>query len=305
MNLATPVREPVVLDVLGASGGVAMPDPDLTGFKELSLEDRVNGLTFSTRPGRVVYVLEDTAAPTTRGWYGVGAACLGLDDENSSREPAFVGWKHAPIRQEVTATGCSYFIDAPTVLALAADRHGWMKFVRDQPVRIGTVTVVEPAEAVETVESAALVETVQYIRDATKLSVNDLSAMLGVKRRALYNWLAGTAMPPSDRIRRLFALRDAVAQLADAANGDARRVRVALLAPISGDTVSAAFTDGDAERIELAVDAAVTAMAEGRRFTRRVPASARTRSAAGTADELRFERDSLGLRGDSENDDES
>jgi hypothetical protein len=128
--------------------------------------------------------------------------------------------------------------------------------------------------------------------------------MLGIKRRPFYNWLDGT-LPPNDRIRRLFALRDAVSRLAEAAGGDPRRVRVALLAPIAGDSVFDAFAEDDPARIERAVDAAVTALTEGRRFTRRVPPSARTRSAAGAADELRYERDSLALYVDSENDDES
>jgi hypothetical protein len=153
-------------------------------------------------------------------------------------------------------------------------------------------------------ELAEPTDVVRKIREATKLPVQDLASMLGIKRRQLYNWLDGT-LPPRERIERLFAVERAVARLTEAAGGDSRRVRLALLAPISGDSVYDAFVANDPDRIAHAVSAAESALVEGRRLFRRVPPSARAKPAPGAARELRLESDSHGLMPDFEIDDES
>jgi DNA-binding NarL/FixJ family response regulator len=292
MTLAPP-RERHVVDVLGATGGVRLPEPDVTGVETESLEGWLAGLAVS-QPHARRYLLLRTGSrhwSPLRLFVGADPTCLAVVEEaNTSMEPTLVPWLTIKAGEAVTATG--FFLDRSMEPTVYESDWGWTSPVSLTIAEsLPTATIVESPEATH---SAELVEAAQQIRELTRLPVQDVSAMLGIKRRQFYNWLDGT-LPTSDRIRRLFALRDAVSRLSGAAGGDPRRVRLALLAPISGDTVFDAFVADDATRIEASVGAAVRALAEGRRLVRRVPPSARARSAPGAAEELRLERDSLGL----------
>lgn len=309
VNLA-PARDRGILDVLGATGGVRVSEPDVTGVDAESLSGWVTGLTIA-HPGEHRYFLVETVGPSSGlRVFTTDPTCLAIAKEAGTFvEPDRMLWSMR-IGEGLAATGCGHFIERGSEQALYRNDWTWPIWVHGPAGHGGPAAaadVVErasetrgaqvvPAEA----EPAELVAAAQQIRALTKLPVQDVGAMLGIKRRQFYNWLDGTSEPPSDRIRRLFALLDAASRLSAVAGGDARRVRLALLAPIAGDSVFDAFAADDAERIEASVEAAERALLEGARLVRRVPPSARVRSDPGAAKEVRLERDSLGLYQDHE-----
>lgn len=91
--------------------------------------------------------------------------------------------------------------------------------------------VLSPAE----VQAPAVSEVVAEIRDLSGLAVNDVAAMLGLRRRQFYN-LLDNGTTTSERERWIHALRGVLGELNDAANGQTDRVRAALLRPDDGGT---------------------------------------------------------------------
>lgn len=96
------------------------------------------------------------------------------------------------------------------------------------------------------------------LRRMVPLPVDDLAAMVGIKRRQFYNLLAGRRGAPSEREQWIRQLHDEVERLARAA-GDDQRLRAAVLTPIDGSTFYDLACAGDAAAV-----AAVRAELEGR-----------------------------------------
>jgi hypothetical protein len=87
----------------------------------------------------------------------------------------------------------------------------------------------------ETPLLSSIAESVGEIRDTSGLSASDVAAMLGVKRRRLYDLLGGAPSSP-DRERWIQALAGLIGELAEAAGADTARVRAALLRPDDSGT---------------------------------------------------------------------
>jgi hypothetical protein len=91
-----------------------------------------------------------------------------------------------------------------------------------------------------------LADAVQTIRDDSGLPAADVAAMIGVRRRQLYNLLNGGSAS-SERERWIGTLAEQVSRLREAAGDDARRVRAAILLPAEHDR---SFYDLACERDE-------------------------------------------------------
>lgn len=100
---------------------------------------------------------------------------------------------------------------------------------------VDTVWMREPVAVTIVVDVFApsappLAEAVQAIRDGSGLPAADVAAMIGVRRRQLYNLLNGGSAS-SERERWIGTLAEQIAGLRDAAGDDQRRVRAAILLP--------------------------------------------------------------------------
>jgi transcriptional regulator with XRE-family HTH domain len=81
----------------------------------------------------------------------------------------------------------------------------------------------------------SIAETLREIRDTSGLSASDVAAMLGVKRRRLYDLLGGAPSSP-ERERWIQVLAGLIGDLTEAARADTARVRAALLRPDDSGT---------------------------------------------------------------------
>lgn len=288
-----PARARHVVDVLDATGGMRFSAPDLTGVETESFEGWLAGLPMSRRPSRSYFLLKGPSRDWSSRGFGDDPVCLAiLDEANTVMEPACVPW--LAIKAATGATATSVYLDGSIDPLVYETDWGWSPPAVVTTAELFPDAAAVPPTEVDPTDPAEFVAAAQQIRELTRLPVQDVSAMLGIKRRQFYNWLDGT-LPTSDRIRRLFTLRDAASRLNAASGGSPRRVRLALLAPIAGDSVFDAFVADDAGRIHAAVGAAEQALVDGARLTRRVPPSARTKSTPEDARELRHEHDALGL----------
>jgi hypothetical protein len=116
--------------------------------------------------------------------------------------------------------------------------------------------ILEAKEPVGTAVEDSLADTLQTLRARVGLPAVDLAAMIGVKRRQLYNLLR-SGRASADRERWIHRLAAAFERLTDAAGGDTARVRAATLKPLADGT---SLFDRAAEHNEDALDAAVDAL---------------------------------------------
>ena len=89
-------------------------------------------------------------------------------------------------------------------------------------------------------ETAALpdvTEAVAQLRETTQLPMKDIAAMLGIKRRHVYNLLDGEAASAAT-IGRVHAANDVVRRLRDLVGDEPQDARNALLVPVDGDLSS-------------------------------------------------------------------
>lgn len=157
--------------------------------------------------------------------------------------------------------------------------------------------------AVSAEQSALILDipaTLQEVRVKAGLPVQDVAAMFGVKRRQFYNLLNGEDLPSPDTDRRIGPVTEAIRVLSEAASGDSRAVRVAILARIGGESVFDAAMSGEPGRLESATARAAQAVASGQRLRKRLPPSheATPEEAATARDELRYSRDQMGFNAD-------
>lgn len=96
---------------------------------------------------------------------------------------------------------------------------------------------------------SALSDAVKTIRESSGLPAADVAAMIGVRRRQLYNLLGGGSAS-SERERWIGTLAEQISALREAASGEGRRVRAALLLPGEGGR---SFYDLACERDEDAL----------------------------------------------------
>lgn len=94
-----------------------------------------------------------------------------------------------------------------------------------------------------------LAEAVKTIREGSGLPAADVAAMIGVRRRQLYNLLGGGSAS-SERERWIGTLAEQISVLREAAGGEGRRVRAAVLLPGEGGR---SFYDFACERDEDAL----------------------------------------------------
>lgn len=120
--------------------------------------------------------------------------------------------------------------------------------------------LMEPADP----EQPPLADVVRRLREQVGLPAAHVAAMLGVKRRQLYNLLE-RGRATSDRERWIHALAGHVDVLADAANGDPDAVRAAVLRPLpSGQTFFSHATELDEPGVARATAELLELMSQGR-----------------------------------------
>lgn len=112
--------------------------------------------------------------------------------------------------------------------------------------------------------SKSLAETLRGLREATGLPAADVAAMVGVKRRQLYNLLQG-GRASAERERWIHTLTAVVATLSDAADGASEQVRAALLRPLAdGRSLFDLACAQDEHAVKQAADELAAALRTGR-----------------------------------------
>ena len=135
-------------------------------------------------------------------------------------------------------------------------------------------------------------------RQSAGLPVQDLAAMLGIKRRQFYN-LASGEEPDNSCEDRIFRVANAIGKISDLVEGNSRHVRAALLAYIGNDSFYDAAVSGNERRLDNALDQALAAIRCGVKIQRRLAPSNRARptkaEAVAMREFLRAARDETGL----------
>jgi hypothetical protein len=133
-----------------------------------------------------------------------------------------------------------------------------------------------------------LAELVGSLREISGLPASDVAAMIGVKRRQLYNLLE-SGRASVERERWIGRLHAALTRLHEAAGGEQTRVRASLLTPMAdGRTLFDVACQGDAPALGRAAETLVAELRSGRtpgRVQRPSPTLGR-RSSAKAADEF-------------------
>jgi hypothetical protein len=133
-----------------------------------------------------------------------------------------------------------------------------------------------------------LAELVAAIREISGLPASDVAAMIGVKRRQLYN-LLDSGRASAERERWIGKLHAALSRLREAAGGEQTRVRSSLLTPMAdGRTLFDVACQGDAPALGRAAETLTAELRSGRtpgRVQRPSPTLGR-RSSAKAADEF-------------------
>lgn len=129
----------------------------------------------------------------------------------------------------------------------------------------GSETFGEPAESTtqEAIEAVRpLAEVIRDLRSELGMSVEDVAAMCGVKRRQLYNLMAGrsTGTGQETHIRKLAAL---VSEIWEAADRNPERVRSVALHPIEGHTFYDVAVNRDYTRLDELADGLKKRLREG------------------------------------------
>lgn len=146
---------------------------------------------------------------------------------------ALKGLQGCPVAMSNGPTGVSvYWPEAFAVVHpdLATTDAGFNRV--DEVWVHGKVTISIFADPFAT-SAPPLAEAVQTIRDGCGLPAADVAAMVGVRRRQLYNLLNGESAS-SERERWIGTLAEQISTLRDAAGDDPRRVRAAILLPGAG-----------------------------------------------------------------------
>jgi hypothetical protein len=168
----------------------------------------------------------------------------------------------------------------------------------DELLRTATETLSKQLSVAKTLAVAAIdaPAVLQTARRQAGLPVQDLSTMFGVKRRQFYNLLNGDDALTSEREERIGVVTEAIGRISDAAGGDSRTVRTALLAQIDGDSVFDAAMAHDLQRIAAATSRAVEAVHRGEALRRRTPPSHRSdrKTAISAREEMHHSRDQMG-----------
>ena len=140
----------------------------------------------------------------------------------------------------------------------------------------------------------------QEARVQAGLPVQDLAAMFGVKRRQFYNLMNGDTPPSLETERRITPVAESIRRLSQAAAGDGRTARSAILASIEGDTLFDAAASADAERLAAATSRAIDAVVSDERLRKGLPPSHRATKEAvkATREELSLSRDQMGFSSD-------
>ena len=137
-------------------------------------------------------------------------------------------------------------------------------------------------------------------RSQAGLPVQDLAAMIGIKRRQFYNLLSGEDTPDIARELRIGRVTNAVSSLSKMAGGNSRKVCASLLARLDGDSVYDAAVADDEDRLSRALERADAAMAMGTVVQPRLAPSNRATpdEAASVRGFLRSTRDDTGVAND-------
>ncbi len=162
------------------------------------------------------------------------------------------------------------------------------------------------AAAPITVEpSIALLRDVPVVLKETRtkagLPVQDLAAMFGIKRRQFYNLVSGEDMPDKAREDRIFRVAEAINQIGGLVNGNSRKVRAALLARMSGDSLYNAAVADNESRLDAALRRALAAIRDGVSIRQQLPPSDRATpsEAAAVRAFRRAVQDEMGTSSDS------
>jgi transcriptional regulator with XRE-family HTH domain len=115
----------------------------------------------------------------------------------------------------------------------------------------------------------------QKARTKAGLPVQDLAAMFGIKRRQFYNLVSGEDQPDKDREERISRVANAIGQISDLVNGNSRKVRAALLARISSDSLYNAAVADNESRLNAALGRALAAIRDEVSIRQQLPPSNR------------------------------
>jgi hypothetical protein len=117
-------------------------------------------------------------------------------------------------------------------------------------------------------------EAVSELRERTQLPVKDVAAMLGIKRRHVYNLLDGEPASAAT-IARVHAASRMVQRVGEFVGADPRDVRNALLVPVEGKSLFERLSEGDVVAADQALGRLAKRVEAGMRLPRRVPPSVR------------------------------
>jgi transcriptional regulator with XRE-family HTH domain len=211
---------------------------------------------------------------------------VGPDDDESFTFSDFA----PPVR---LAMGTTYTLGVPrAAIPSAWPRHHFAGLVIEPMVAPAPAPVVEADTTVAIDIPAAL----QNARSQAGLPVQDLAAMLGIKRRQFYNLMSGQDTPDPSRERRIARIADAVRRISDAVDENSRNVRTLLLARLDGDSVYDAAVADDNIRFDAATERAIAAATGGETVPSRSAPSTRAtpKEAAAVREFLRATRDDTG-----------
>jgi hypothetical protein len=151
---------------------------------------------------------------------------------------------------------------ATTDIALNYIDFAW--FSRGQHRAWVVLEITEAKAGVGASSYGTLVDTLQALRARVPLPVADLAAMVGVKRRQLYN-LMQTGRASAERERWIHLLAASFERLAAAADEDPARVRAATLRPLAdGGSLFDRACAHDEGGVQAAIAELVALLAEGR-----------------------------------------
>jgi hypothetical protein len=243
---------------------------------------------------------------TTTGASPCSDPALGLSERLSYRTPALTvrvvlreslldwdedepvptsGWALWPFVSSGASTGESVREIAQTI------HDAW----RGRLGALGVADSIAPMRA----SAAVLVDVPSALKAARRqagLPVQDLAAMVGIRRRQFYNLVSGEQNTDDDRAPRIAHITDVIGHVSHLMGGNSRRTRQFLLARLDGDSIYDASVADDDDRVRLAVDRATDAFHRGRSLGHQLPPSARAtpQEAAAVREYLRASRDASG-----------